>query len=70
MNVPSFAIFSPSIPKSVWLPNASPRFQGVEVGDIDPALVADDSLTFQEKFGAIDPQFVWAKLDAMLKVYL
>ncbi len=70
MNVPSFAIFSPSISKSVWLPNASPRFQGVEVGDIDPALVANDSLTFEEKFGAIDPQFVWTKLDAMLKVYL
>lgn len=70
MNVPSYAIFSPSIPKSVWLPNASSRFQGIEVADINPVVAANDLLSFEEKFGAIDSHSVWLGLNAMLKVYL
>lgn len=70
MNVPSFAIFPPRSPKGKWLPNASERFQGIELADIDKEAASDENLSFVEKLELIDVESVWNRLDCMLKEYL
>lgn len=70
MDVPSFAIFSPSIPKAVWLPNDSARFQGIELAEIDPANVNNGALSLEEKFCLIDVDSVWKRLQPMLDKYV
>ncbi|MDR1809657.1 MAG: glycosyltransferase family 9 protein [Prevotella sp.] len=66
LNVPSFAIFSPSIPLENWLPNRSDRFQGVELKDINPAAAASKQLAPEEKYALIDIDSVWNRADKML----
>jgi heptosyltransferase-2 len=66
LNVPSFAVFSPSIVMGNWLPNRSDRFQGIELKDINPVAAADQQLTHEEKYALIDVDSVWNRVDKML----
>lgn len=69
MNVPGLAIFPPSIPKSVWLPNSCERFQGIELADINPLAAKEEALSFEEKFQQIDTESVWNQLEPMLEKF-
>ncbi|GAB6011758.1 glycosyltransferase family 9 protein [Viscerimonas tarda] len=66
LNVPSFAIYSPSIAMGNWLPNKSDRFRGIELKDINPGWAADKQLSAEEKYALIDVDSVWKGLDEML----
>lgn len=70
LDVPSFAIYPPGIPKDNWLPNKSERYQGIELFDIDPALSNAEGVSYEEKFRKIDVDSVWGKLDPMLEKFL
>jgi heptosyltransferase-2 len=70
LNVPSFAIFSPSIVKDNWLPNKSERFQGIELKDINPVQAHNKQLSAEEKYALIDVDSVWNRLDVMLSAQI
>lgn len=66
LNIPSFAIYPPKIVKNNWLPNASGRFQGIELADINKSAATDKALSYQEKMVKIDVDSVWNKLIEIL----
>jgi heptosyltransferase-2 len=68
-NIPSFAIYPPSVDKKQWLPNACERFQGIEVADISEKAL-DNTLSFNEKFNLLTADIVWEHLNPMLHNYL
>lgn len=68
--IPSFAVFPPCVKMIEWLPNPSPKNQGIELPDIDPMASLDKSLTFEQKLAMIDIDSVWSKLSKMLDHYL
>ena len=59
LDVPSFAIFSPSAVKKEWLSNANDRHQGIEVHDIEG-----------KEYFDIKPSHVIKKLDEMINKYV
>ena len=64
-NVPSYAIFSPGISKSIWLPGNNDKFQGIEsVGNFSVVQVATDG------HAVVSVDEVWQGVDLMLKKYL
>ncbi|MDR1918189.1 MAG: glycosyltransferase family 9 protein [Tannerellaceae bacterium] len=69
LNIPSFAIYPPSVSKKYWLPNACERFQGIEVADISERAL-DNTLSFKEKFDLLTVDAVWEKLNPMLTKYI
>ena len=68
--IPSYAIFPPSISVERWLPNMEERFNGIGPEMIDPGLAENEEVPFKEKFSLITPQRVWEELDTMLEKYL
>ncbi|MBD8346999.1 glycosyltransferase family 9 protein [Dysgonomonas sp. HGC4] len=70
LDIPSFAIFLPNVRKIEWLPNASEKYQGIELADINIEAANNPNLLFEEKRKLIDEKSVWEKLDNMLKIYL
>jgi heptosyltransferase-2 len=66
LDIPSFAIYPPSISKSVWLPNACKRFQGIEPDDISEFI----GTTYSERFSLISTAEVWMRLQPMLDSFL
>ncbi len=69
LSIPSYAIFPPNIPKSMWLPNEGDRYAGISPDDILPK-EKQKALTYQECFDLIDVDSVWFELNAMLARYL
>nr|WP_320057200.1 glycosyltransferase family 9 protein [uncultured Bacteroides sp.] len=65
-NVPSFAIYSPTISRKVWLPNCSERFQGIEPRDIDPIVANDPERSFDDKINLITPKEICVRLSKMI----
>lgn len=65
LDLPSFAIYSPSIAKGNWLPNHSEKFRGIELKDINPDWATNNKMTSEEKFDLIDVDSVWKRLDEM-----
>lgn len=70
LNIPSFAIYPPNIPKTNWLPNKSTRFQGIEFKDIINKEQEANQLSYIDRFNLIDVDSVWKMLDNMLKSYI
>lgn len=70
MNIPSFAIFPPDIPKKNWLPNQSERFSGIELADFNPEAAKNKDLSFEQQFDYINAEVVWKGLDKMLEIYI
>lgn len=68
-NVPSFAIYSPDISKTRWLPNQSERFQGISISDVSSPEETKD-LDYTQRFNLITVESVWERLDKMLSIYL
>ncbi|NDV68755.1 glycosyltransferase family 9 protein [Dysgonomonas sp. 25] len=68
--IPSYAIFPPSIGVERWLPNMEERFKGIGPEIIDPGVAESEEIPFREKFNLITPQRVWTELDKMLEKYL
>jgi heptosyltransferase-2 len=69
LDIPSYAIYPPSIDKKKWLPNANERFQGLEPKDISEK-AEDKRLSYAEKFDFISVTELWKKLNPMLNKYI
>jgi heptosyltransferase-2 len=68
-NMPSFALFSPSICKETWLINKCDRFQGLAPQDIKSKEELD-LLTFEEQYNVMTTNEVWKRLNPMLDKFL
>lgn len=69
LDVPSFAIFPPSIPKAMWLPGDGTRHRGASPADV-VSIERQAPMTYQQCFELITVDQVWDELDRMLKKYL
>lgn len=69
LSIPSYAIFPPNIPKSMWLPNEGDRYAGISPDDILPQ-DQQKTLSYQECFDLINVDKVWDGMDAMLTKHL
>ncbi|MDR1415645.1 MAG: lipopolysaccharide heptosyltransferase family protein, partial [Odoribacteraceae bacterium] len=69
LDIPSFAIYPPHISKSKWLPNASPRFQGIHPSDLADKTTRAP-LTYLEQYDLITVDAVWNRLRPMLDRHL
>lgn len=68
-NIPSFAIYSPDISKTRWLPNQGERFQGISIKDIaTPEQI--QGLDYTQRWNLITIDQVWEKVDKMLEKFL
>lgn len=66
LDIPSFAIFSPSASKKEWLSNANERHQGVESDDVGNC----ESLDYNGQYNLIDPDYVFDKIEKMSKKFI
>ncbi len=66
LDIPSFAIFSPSASKKEWLSNANERHQGVEPGDVGNC----EGLDYNGQYNLIDPDYVFDKIEEMSKKFI
>ena len=66
LDIPSFAIFSPSASKKEWLSNANERHQGVEPGDVGNC----EGLDYNGQYNLIDPDYVFKKIEEMSKKFI
>lgn len=67
--IPSFAIYSPGITKTRWLPNACKRYQGICIEDVS-SVEQRKGLTHAQLFALISVEDVWERVDKMLEDYL
>ena len=66
LNIPSFAIFPPGIPKAMWLPAEGDDYQGISPDDVMPR-EQQESMTYEQRFNLIKVEPLWSKLDVMLQ---
>lgn len=66
LDIPSFAIFSPSASKKEWLSNANERHQGVELNDAGNC----EGLDYNGQYNLIDPDYVFDKIEEMSKKFI
>lgn len=66
LDIPSFAIFSPSASKKEWLSNANERHQGVESDDVGNC----ENLDYNGQYNLIDPDYVFDKIEKMSKKFI
>lgn len=66
LDIPSFAIFSPSASKKEWLSNANERHQGVELNDAGNC----EGLDYNGQYNLIDPDYVFDKIEKMSKKFI
>lgn len=66
LDIPSFAIFSPSASKKEWLSNANERHQGVEPDDVGNS----EGLEYWEQYDMIKPEYVFEKIEEMSKKFI
>lgn len=67
LDIPSFAIFSPSSSKKEWLSNANDRHQGIEPADVS---VDTKGMTRDEIYRLITPEHVINKVKEMFFKYV
>ena len=67
LNIPSFAIFSPSSSKKEWLPYTSDKHQGVEPDDITTNF---EGMTDEEIYKVIKPEYVIQKVEELFHKYV
>lgn len=65
LEIPSFAIYSPSASKSMWLPVNSVLARGISPDDILPP-EQQATLTYEERFALITPEKVYEQLISTL----
>lgn len=65
LNIPSFAIFPPGIPKAMWLPAEGDNYQGIGPDDVLPR-EQQGGMDYQQRFNLIKVEDLWKKLDTML----
>ena len=71
LQVPSFAIFPPGIPKTIWLPGEGERYAGISPDDfMTPAEQRSRKMSYAERMCLITPDRVWQKLKPMAALYL
>ena len=66
LDIPSFAIFSPSASKKEWLSNANERHQGVDSDDVGNC----ENLDYNGQYNLIDPDYVFDKIEKMSKKFI
>ena len=66
LEIPSFAIYSPSASKSMWLPANSVLARGISPDDILPP-EQQVTLTYEERFALITPEKVYDQLTSTLR---
>lgn len=66
LGVPSFAIYSPSASKSMWLPANSVLAEGISPDDILPP-EQQATLPYEERFALITPEKVYEQLIPILR---
>ena len=66
LEIPSFAIYSPSASKSMWLPANSVLARGISPDDILPP-EQQATLTYEERFASITPEKVYDQLTSTLR---
>ena len=66
LEIPSFAIYSPSASKSMWLPVNSVLARGISPDDILPP-EQQATLTYEERFASITPEKVYDQLTSTLR---
>ena len=66
LDIPSFAIFSPSASKKEWLSNANERHQGVEPNDVRNC----EGLDYKGQYNLINPDYVFDKIEEMSKKFI
>lgn len=67
LDIPSFAIFSPSASKKEWLSNACERHQGVEPEDMP---LYNPSLSREEKYALITPEYIITKVKEIYNKFI
>lgn len=65
LGVPSFAIYSPSASKAMWLPINSVLAEGISADDILP-LEKQTEMTYEQRFTLITPEEVYNRLNSTL----
>ncbi|MBC2856202.1 glycosyltransferase family 9 protein [Cetobacterium sp. 2A] len=68
IDIPSFAIFSPSSSKKQWLSKNNERHTGVEPCEMNSKNY--DELTYVEKYKLITPEYVLMKIDGVIKKFI
>ena len=66
LEIPSFAIFSPTCDLGHWLVNQSEKYQGIEARDINSGIANDKQISNDDKFALVDVESVWERVDYML----
>jgi len=66
VGIPSFAIFSPSASKSMWLPSNSIMAEGISANDI-LSLEQRRDLTYEQCFDIITPEEVYKRLQPIIE---
>lgn len=66
LQLPSFAIYPPGIPKAMWLPNQGDNYQGISPDDILHS-AQQQGMSYQERFNLISVDALWAQLEPMLQ---
>jgi len=66
LGIPSFAIYSPSASKSMWLPANSVPAEGISPDDILPA-EQQVTLNYEERFALVTPEKAYEQLNSMLR---
>ncbi|RHJ84840.1 glycosyltransferase family 9 protein [Parabacteroides sp. AM08-6] len=67
LDIPSYAIYSPGISKSVWLPEDGDKFQGIEAGDNKNP---EEVRATADGHTAVSVDEVWSGVSPMLDKYL
>jgi len=69
LSIPSYAIYPPGISKTIWLPGANDRYQGISPDD-KYTQKQQQRLNYSERFNLITVEDVWEGVDHMLTDYL
>lgn len=67
LDVPSFAIFPPGMPKSQWLVSESPGNRGMDYISVLPEGGSGGNMSYSEKFNLVKPEIVWKNVEEMLR---
>ena len=71
LDIPTYAIFPPNIPKHIWQPNEGERFAGISPDDFIPLEEQLKSrMSYAERMDLITPERVWENLEPMLNRFL
>jgi len=69
LKLPSYAIFPPGIKKSVWLPAAGVRYQGISPDDFY-SKEDQKEMDYKQKFDLLTEEMVWNGVDKFLSEFV